>query len=223
MHDSIRELGRLRRLQILYPIFLVLGILLAFIGAVISLRVDDIFVIDVHLILIVSGLLIIILVNIVNFTEDFFAEKYDMTHLLDIDDKEERFEAYIQHLSEWIASDMEQVNPIRTRGEDPSGPDWGKTDFALGKEPERRDAIAEGEKYEGMEDDLTKTEKLVEQANKDYADYAQKRWEKSESEDKDLIEYGVDRLGDLVRTDYFEKNAEEGAFEKVAKSNDESQ
>ena len=74
-----------------------------------------------------------------------------------------------------------------------------------------------------MEDDLTKTEKLVEQANKDYADYAQKRWEKSESEDKDLIEYGVDRLGDLVRTDYFEKNAEEGAFEKVAKSNDESQ
>ena len=121
MHDSIRELGRLRRLQILYPIFLVLGILLAFIGAVISLRVDDIFVIDVHLILIVSGLLIIILVNIVNFTEDFFAEKYDMTHLLDIDDKEERFEAYIQHLSEWIASDMEQVNPIRTRGEDPSG------------------------------------------------------------------------------------------------------
>ena len=34
--------------------------------------------------------------------------------------------------------------------------------------------------------------------------------------------YGVERLGDLVRTDYFEKNAEEGAFEKIAKPDEES-
>ena len=34
--------------------------------------------------------------------------------------------------------------------------------------------------------------------------------------DPDLIEYGVERLGDLVKTDYFEKNAEEGGFSKVA-------
>jgi len=73
-----------------------------------------------------------------------------------------------------------------------------------------------------MEGDLTSTEKMVEKANQEYADYAQKRWEKSEEEDPDLIEYGVERLGDLVRTDYFEKNAEEGAFEKIAKQDDDS-
>ena len=37
----------------------------------------------------------------------------DMTHLLDIDDKEERYQAYMEHLSEWIASDLEEINPVR--------------------------------------------------------------------------------------------------------------
>ena len=52
---------------------------------------------------------------------------------------------------------------------------------------------------------------------------AQKRWEIAESNDPDLIEYGVDRLGDLVRTDYFEKNAEDGVFDKVANPDSETQ
>ena len=69
-----------------------------------------------------------------------------MTHLLDISDKDERYEAYIEHLSEWISSEMREENPILMRGVDPSGPDWGKTDFKLGQKPIRRDAIAEGEK-----------------------------------------------------------------------------
>ena len=45
---------------------------------------------------------------------------------------------------------------------------------------------------------------------------AQERWEVAESNDPDLIEYGVEKLGDLVRTDYFNKNAEEGGFSNVA-------
>ena len=96
------------------------------------------------------------------------------------------------------------------------GPDWGKTDFKLGHEPVRRDAIAEGKKYTGMEDELTAGEKMVADANKKYATMAQERWEVAESNDPDLIEYGVEKLGDLVRTDYFDKNAEEGGFSKVA-------
>ena len=55
----------------------------------------------------------------------------------------------------------------------------------------------------------------------DYAKMAQKRWEIAEANDPDIIEYGVERLGDLVRTDYFEKNAEDGAFTKVANKDSE--
>ena len=74
-----------------------------------------------------------------------------------------------------------------------------------------------------MEDDLTPGEKKVADANQKYANMAQKRWEIAESNDPDLIEYGVDRLGDLVRTDYFEKNAEYGVFDKVANPDSETQ
>ena len=100
------------------------------------------------------------------------------------------------------------------------GPDWGKTDFKLGQEPQRRDAIVQGEKYSGMEGDLTSAEKMVADANTKYATMAQKRWEIAEANDPDLIEYGVEKLGDLVKTDYFEKNAESGAFAKVANPDD---
>ena len=107
-----------------------------------------------------------------------------------------------------------------SRAKDPSGPDWGKTDFKLGHAPKRRDAIIEGQKYTGLEDDLTLGEKMIEDANKRYANIAQQRWEEAESNDPDLIEYGVEKLGDLVRTDYFIKNAEDGAFSKALGKND---
>ena len=185
------------------------------------MRVDDPLVIGTHMYVLVGGISFVFIGMILHQNEEVFAQKYDMTHILDIDDKEERYNAYLEHLSEWIAADMEDVNPTMTRGSDPQGPDWGKTDFKLGHEPVRRDAIVEGEKYSGMEGDLTSGEKMVEMANKDYAKMAQKRWEIAEANDPDIIEYGVERLGDLVRTDYFEKNAEEGAFTKVANKDSE--
>ena len=106
---------------------------------------------------------------------------------------------------------------------DPAGPDWGKTDFKLGHEPSRRDAQLEGKKYIGMEGDLTSGEQMVAEANLGYADMAQKRWEVAEANDPDLIEYGVEKLGDLVRTEYFDKNAQEGAFTKAANIGEDSQ
>jgi len=221
VHASIKELNQLKRYRFFTPFWILFGGILCFVGAVLALRQDEILSIDDHSLIFIAGLVNIFMAVLFRKSEDDFAQKYDMTHLLDIDDTQERFEAYIQHLSEWIATDMEEINPIRTRGEDPSGPDWGKTDYEMGKKPQRRDAIVEGQKYHGMEDDLTMTEKMVEEANLDYAVYAQKRWEKSEAEDEDLIEYGVERLGDLVRTDYFEKNAEEGIFEKTTKKDEE--
>ncbi|MGB1490547.1 MAG: hypothetical protein ACPG9O_00550 [Candidatus Poseidoniaceae archaeon] len=220
MHGSMRELMRLKLRAKIYSPFIGLGIILVALGIILGLAEEDPLSIGNHTYSMILGMLSILSGIILYQSEEEFAQKYDMTHLLDIDDKEERYQAYLEHLSEWIATDLEQINPTRTRGSDPSGPDWGKTDFKLGQEPQRRDAIVQGEKYSGMEDDLTKAEKMVSDANTKYATMAQKRWEIAEANDPDLIEYGVEKLGDLVKTDYFEKNAESGAFAKVANPDD---
>ena len=216
MHDSMRELMRLKLRTRAYSPFLAIGIISVALAITIGLSKNDPLAIGNHTYLLIGGMICVMTGISLYQNEEVFAQKYDMTHLLDIDDKEERYQAYIEHLSEWIASDFEEINPTRQRGSDPSGPDWGKTDFKLGHEPTRRDAIVEGRKYSGMEGELTSGEKMVADANKKYATMAQKRWEESETNDPDLIEYGVERLGDLVKTDYFDKNAQEGVFSKVA-------
>ena len=223
MHDSMIELRRLRWRTRIYSPFIVLGIIGVALAIIMGLGKEDPLAFDIHFYVLIGGASFVLLGMILYQNEEVFAQKYDMTHILDVDDKEERYNAYLEHLSDWIANDIEEINPVRTRGSDPQGPDWGKTDFKLGHEPTRRDAIAEGEKYSGMEDDLTHGEKMVADANQKYATMAQKRWEVAESNDPDLIEYGVDRLGDLVRTDYFEKNAEDGVFDKVANPDSETQ
>ena len=220
MHVSMKELVRLRLRSKLYSPFIGIGIILMAVGIILALVEGKPFVISSHTFMLILGTLSTFTGFFLYQNEEVFAQKYDMTHLLDIDDKEERYQAYMEHLSEWIATDLNEINPVRTRGSDPSGPDWGKTDFKLGHEPKRRDAIVQGEKYSGMEGDLTSTEKMVADANIRYGKMAQKRWEIAEANDSDLIEYGVGRLGDLVKTDYFDKNAEDGAFTKVANPDD---
>ena len=220
MHGSMRELMRLKLRAKIYSPFLGLGIILVALGIILGLAENDPLTIGDHTFLMILGMLSILSGILLYQNEEVFAQKYDMTHLLDIDDKEERYQAYLDYLSEWIATDLDEINPTRTRGSDPSGPDWGKTDFKLGQEPQRRDAIVQGEKYSGMEGDLTSTEKMVADANTKYAAMAQKRWEIAEANDPDLIEYGVEKLGDLVKTDYFDKNAESGAFSKVTNPDD---
>jgi len=192
-------------------------------GIIIGLAKNDPLDYGNHYLALLGGFVATILGLWLYQNEERFAQRYDMTHLLDIDDQEERFEAYLEHLSDWIATDMEQINPTRERGVDPSGPDWGKTDFKLGHKPTRRDALLEGEKYSGMEGELTSGEMMVAKANTEYAEMAQKRWEVAEANDSDLIEYGVERLGDLVKTDYFDKNAEDGAFANTAVLGEDSQ
>ena len=44
---------------------------------------------------------------------------------------------------------------------------------------------------------------------------ANERWKAAEEADLDLIEAGVERLGDLVRTDWLEKNAKDGALDEL--------
>ena len=72
-------------------------------------------------------------------------------------------------------------------------------------------SLHEGD-YEGLEDDLRVAEQLVEQANQHYAEEAQRQWELAEQRDMDMVEAGVDRLGDLVAQGWFEQNPEDGAL-----------
>ena len=52
--------------------------------------------------------------------------------------------------------------------------------------------------FEGIEGDLTKGEKLMVEANIVRDKKSQKAWEAAEKSDPELIEAGVDKLGDLV-------------------------
>jgi len=67
----------------------------------------------------------------------------------------------------------------------------------------RVDAMTPRPELEGREGELTKSEKIVEEANIIAAEDAQKRWERSEANDPELIEAGVTKLGDLVARGHF--------------------
>ena len=114
----------------------------------------------------------------------------------------------------------EHKAPILQRGSDEKGPTWGKEDDHPDAPLKRRDAYETSHIYDGMEGPLSVGEVIVEEANQRYAEEAQLRWEHSEKNDPDLVEAGVERLGDLLRTGWFERNAEDGAFEKLTKNED---
>ena len=153
-------------------------------------------------------------------TERNFINQFDMTELFDVSDEQKRFEEYQKILAVRIRESSMNFSPLMNRGGDEKGPDWGKTDFKMGVEPVRRDALIESDKYDGLEDELTVGEQLRAVADQNYAEMAEKRWAEAESKDVDLIEYGVEKLGDLVRTDYFEANVEEGIFSRTANPED---
>ena len=62
----------------------------------------------------------------------------------------------------------------------------------------RIDGMTPRPEYEGLEGELTEGEKLIEEANVVRDEKAQKAWQESEEADADLIEAGVEKLGDLV-------------------------
>lgn len=101
------------------------------------------------------------------------------------------------------------------RGHDEKGFTGGKSANALNAEARRRDASESEGDYVGLEGDLRRSEHLVEEANAQYEEAASQQWKAAEEADIDLIEAGVDRLGDLVQTDWFEKNAKDGAVDEA--------
>lgn len=101
------------------------------------------------------------------------------------------------------------------RGHDEKGFTGGAKQKALDSKGTRRDAKESEGMYDGLEGDLRRSEHLVEEANARYQEVADQQWKEAESADQDLIEAGVERLGDLVRTDWFDKNAKDGAVDEL--------
>ena len=106
----------------------------------------------------------------------------------------------------------------RNRGSDEKGFTSGRIESQLDKSQTRRDSALSESTYQGLEDDLRPSELLVNEANVQYQKRAQQQWDEAESKDTDLIEAGVKRLGDLVKTDWFEKNAKQGAVQELMDS-----
>jgi len=91
----------------------------------------------------------------------------------------------------------------KTRGKDSRGPAEGKGADTFGDEVSRVDAMSERLEFEDLEGPLTKGEELVAEANIIASERALEEWKKAESNDPDLIEAGVEKLGDLVALGYF--------------------
>ena len=116
-------------------------------------------------------------------------------------------------------ADTEQitVEHRRQRGMDEKGPAFGEGKHPFAKEAPRSDPADHEAAYTGIEGPLLKSEALLEEANATYAETAQRRWENAERRDPDMIEAGVERLGDLVASGWFEKNQMDGAVSDLMK------
>ena len=111
---------------------------------------------------------------------------------------------------------------LRTRGTDEKGPAFDKAEGRVDPTLIRVDPSLHEADYEGLEGDLEVSEKLVEEANQYYAAVAQRQWEAAEKNDVDLVEAGVERLGDLVASGWFEQNAKDGAVRELMESGDDA-
>ncbi|MEE2758959.1 MAG: hypothetical protein VYA86_03150 [Candidatus Thermoplasmatota archaeon] len=100
----------------------------------------------------------------------------------------------------------------KTRGSDPKGPADGSGADTIDSRMPRIDAMTPRPEFEGIEDELTEGEKLMAEANTARDERAQEAWEIAESQDPDLVEAGVEKLGDLVAQGHFLEREESGDF-----------
>ena len=116
-----------------------------------------------------------------------------------------------------LAKDKDKWGRViyRTRGTDPKGPAEGGGADTIETSMPRIDAMTPRPEFDGLEDKLTKGEKLVEEANLQKNEAAQVAWEAAEVSDPDLIESGVENLGDLVASGQLRPS--EGNFPQAPK------
>lgn len=112
---------------------------------------------------------------------------------------------------------------LRTRGTDEKGPAFDDDGADINPTVERTDASLHEGDYEGLEDELRVSERLVEEANQHYAVEAQRQWDIAEERDMDMVEEGIERLGDLVASGWFERNPKDGALRELMEKGQENE
>ena len=112
---------------------------------------------------------------------------------------------------------------LRTRGTDEKGPAFDSDGADINPKKERTDASLHEGDYEGLEDELRISEQLVEEANQHYAEEAQRQWDIAEKRDMDMVEEGIERLGDLVASGWFERNPKDGALRELMETAEEDE
>ena len=141
---------------------------------------------------------------------------------LDLDQKE------ADHLHQaFAASNIGRIanneSYLRTRGGDEKGPAFDKTETSVDPNLVRVDPSLHEADYEGLEGELRVSEKLVEEANQHYAEEAQRQWDIAEKRDMDMVEEGIERLGDLVASGWFERNPKDGALHELMETAEEDE
>jgi hypothetical protein len=96
-----------------------------------------------------------------------------------------------------------------TRGRDPKGAAKGGGADTFDPRNPKIDGMDVRPEHEGLEAGLTKSHEVKIEADEIVAEKAQKSWEEAEKNDPELIEAGVERLGDLVGTGHFGGRAPE--------------
>lgn len=109
---------------------------------------------------------------------------------------------------------------LRTRGSDAKGPAFDGREAAIDPALDRVDPALHERDYDGLEDELRVSEQLLEEADQRYGEEAARQWAIAEKRDMDNIEAGVQRLGDLVASGWFERNAKDGAMAELMEEKD---
>jgi hypothetical protein len=148
-----------------------------------------------------------------------FAEKFEIDLERDFAEFQNTIALYKKGEFEKIEAAFTNKKHRRSRGFDDKGPTSGVLSKSLNKDNQRIDAM-KNKDYDDILEEITVGESLIQEANEKYAEISGKRWIESESKDKDLIEAGVDKLGDLVKTEWFERNAKEGAVKELYSDDD---
>ncbi len=150
-----------------------------------------------------------------------FAKTFEIDLENDMDEFHNTIALYKKGEFEKIEAAFTNKKHTRPRGFDEKGLTGGKQSSSLSKNNQRVDAMKNTD-YDDIVEEITAGETLLREADQKYAEISEKRWQKSEAADKDLIEAGVSKLGDLVKTEWFEKNAKDGAVKELYRDKDES-
>ena len=176
-------------------------------------------ILTILLSVVIFGLNIVMIKNKKSKSISNFAERFEIDLERDYSEFQNTIALYKKGEFEKIEAAFTNKKHRRPRGFDEKGPTGGVLSQSLDKNNQRIDAM-KNDDYNDLSQEITAGELLIQEADQKYAEISEKRWAESESKDKDLIEAGVEKLGDLVKTGWFERNAKDGAVKELYSDED---